>query len=552
MSLLPVPICFGCAKAAQMAISCSECLQISCGSCFGLKDDDLDSSQARFISLLTARVCPNCTAAQACTSSNIKKEVEVTIEPEPEPPTTVNKVKQERCWSHGKEMNLFCLTCEAIICGDCFLAGAAHMRHQIDFVETVFQEKRVETERKLARLEETVGVLQREAKHCAINLTTIQSAERAVLDEIDAICEEAKQSVNRLTVNRKRKLETRAQFPAKKQKLAATLHKMIDQMPPAEFFQKQSEVYQQCDELIADCAPKGFYALQFEDVGCELVPPYEMQKYTLMNFDGTFAGWPQHLTTSCGTMWNAFLRKKELLCIKVSPYEAEAAKHPYKLLVQLPHPNDISKNLTKTFTIHGPPKEEEIATVEYILEQGFMRKNNELVVKVGLRPLNAITENRFFKNHCRAMKSSITDLEKQVTSSGKDINCKYCIMHFALSLAKTPKKSPEAIHSNDLVDSSERHWCLRVYPFAQTLEETNLKVFVVLRKGTRTKCRYFIELLHDDPKKNVIQCTESAFDTIDAGYGWHCFMERKRLLSDTGFYSSGVLRFRFGVQPLDK
>lgn len=154
----------------------------------------------------------------------------------------------------------------------------------------------------------------------------------------------------------------------------------------------------------------------------ELVPPYLMQQYTLINFDGTFAGWPQQLTTSCGTMWNAFLRKKESLFIKVSPTEAEAGKHPYKLLVHLPHPRDISKNLYKTFTIHGAPKEDEIATVEYIQEQGFMRKNNELVVKVGLRPLNAIMENRFLKNHCLALKSSIADLEKQATSSGKDIN----------------------------------------------------------------------------------------------------------------------------------
>lgn len=152
----------------------------------------------------------------------------------------------------------------------------------------------------------------------------------------------------------------------------------------------------------------------------ELVPKYEMQTYTLMNFDGTFAGWPQHLTTTCGTMWNAFLRKKESLFIKVSPYEAEASKHPYKLLVILPH-LDISKTLTKTFIIHGTPKEDEIASVEYIQEKGFMRKNNELVVKVGLRPLNAITENRFLKNHCRALKAKIIDLEAQVTSSGKDI-----------------------------------------------------------------------------------------------------------------------------------
>lgn len=545
MSLLPLPICCVCNKGAIYAISCSECLQICCGICFGFKDDEFDNSQARLFSLMTASKCSKCSSAKIYRTNG-----EIPIELDSEP-TNINQV-QENCLSHGKKMNLFCLTCEVIICVDCFLSGAAHMRHQIDFVETVFEEKRVEIERKLARLKETVGILKREAEHCAINLSNIQSAERVVLDEIDAICEEARLSVNRLTLNRKRKLETRVQFPAKKQKLADTLRKMIDQMSPVEFFQKQSDVYKQCDELFASCAPKRFHTLQFEDVGCELVPPYEMQKYTLMNFDGTFAGWPQHLTTSCGTMWNAVMLKKESLSIKVSPYEPEAANHFYKLLIQLPHPNDITKNLTKTFTIHGASQELEIATVQYILEQDFIGKSNELLVKVGLRPLNAITENRFFKKHNRALKSSIAELEKHSKSSGNDINCKFCIMYFSVNITKAPRKSQEAQHSCNLVDHSDRHWYLRVYPFAQTLDESNLKVFVVLRRGFRTKCRYFIELLHDDPNKNVLQCTESVFETIDAGYGWHCFMERKQLLSDAGFYSNGVLRFRFGVQPLDK
>lgn len=128
---------------------------------------------------------------------------------------------------------------------------------------------------------------------------------------------------------------------------------------------------------------------------------------------------------------------------------------------------------------------------------------------------------------------------------------KYCIMYFNICLMKVPKKVSEPSHSAELVDQMERQWCLRVYPFALTLQETNLKVFVVLRKGTRTKCRYFIELLHDDPAKNFMQCTESNFDTVDAGYGWHSFMERKRLLADPGFYPNSVLRFRFGVQPID-
>ncbi|EAT33540.1 AAEL014180-PA [Aedes aegypti] len=553
MSLALVPVCYGCKKSAALSVSCTDCLRIYCANCFGLQSKNAESVESfgALVSLLSVRVCSKCTKPEEpreeeeCTVRDVKPCPSQLI------PPIVTKVKEEPCWSHGKPMNLFCLTCDVIICGDCFLNGAEHMRHQIDFLETVFREKRLETQHKLNRLEETVGILQREAVHCETNLALIQSAEKAALAEIDAICEEAKLSVSRLTINRKRKLESRAGFPAKKKKLTAALQAMIDQMSPGEFFQQRSTVYKQCDELLTDCSPKGFHVLKFEDVGCELVPPYEMQKFTLPNFDGTFGGWPQHLNTSCDTMWNVFLRKNESLFVKVTPDEPEASKYPYKLLVQVPHPMDIRKSIMKTFTIHGAAKEDEIVSVEQLKADDFIRHNNELVVKIGLRPLNAITENRFLKSRYKALTTTIAELERQTTVSGKDINCKYCIMYFNICLMKVPKKISEPSHSAELVDQMERQWCLRVYPFALTLQETNLKVFVVLRKGTRTKCRYFIELLHDDPAKNFMQCTESNFDTVDAGYGWHSFMERKRLLADPGFYPNSVLRFRFGVQPID-
>lgn len=558
MSLVVVPVCYGCKTAANLSLSCTDCLRIYCGSCFGLQQPNEEQSVQSFsalVALLSVRVCSNCT-------TNEEPEV---IEPESSTPVDIKpnlselvvstvppvEVKEERCWSHGKEMNLFCLTCNMIICGDCFLNGAIHMRHQIDFLDTVFREKRVETQLKLSRLEKRVGALQQEAIHCETNLALIQSAEKAVLAEIDAICEEAKMSVARMTINRKRKLEARAGFPSKKKKLTASLQKMIDQMGPSEFFQQQPAVYKQCDELMADCLPKGFQDLKFEDVGCELVPPYEMQKFTLSNFDGTSTGWPQHLNTSCDTMWNVFLRKKESLFVKVTPDEPEASKYPYKLLVQIRHPMDIRKSITKSFTVHGTAKEHEIVTIDQLKAEKFIRDNNELVVNIGLRPLNAITENRFLKNRYKTLTTTIAEMEKQLTVSGKDIDCKYCIMYFSIYLSKVPKKDPKPIHSPELTDQMERQWCLRVYPFALTQQENNLKLFMVLRKGTRSKCRYFIELLHDDPAKNVIQCTESSFDTVDAGYGWHSFMERKQLLADPGFYPKSVLRFRFGVQPID-
>lgn len=41
----------------------------------------------------------------------------------------------------------------------------------------------------------------------------------------------------------------------------------VDQLGPAEFSQKLPSVYERCDELRAECAPKGFYMLKLKDVG---------------------------------------------------------------------------------------------------------------------------------------------------------------------------------------------------------------------------------------------------------------------------------------------
>lgn len=585
MSLLPVPVCFGCQKSASMSVSCSNCLRIYCSNCFGFQpnccdSDSVEESVNKFVavvSMLKIRICSKCTASDDIQEISNSKDIQETIDLDD--PTVSSKlddqkctdktqevkpcksellinpmtseVKQERCWYHSKDLNLFCLTCNVIICGDCFLSGADHMRHQIDFLETVFREKREEAQQKLILLEETVEDLQREAVLCEANLAQIQSAEKDVLAEIDAICEKSKMSVTRLTTQRKRKLEARAEFPDQKRRLTDYLHAMVE-MKPVEFFEYQPIVFKQCAELMSDCSPKRFRLQKFEDVGCELVPPYQVEMFTISNFEETFAGWPMHLNSSCDTMWSIFIRKNKSLFVKATPDEKEASKYPYKMLVQISHPKDLRKSITKTFTIHGPTKEKEIVTIDQLKNENFICYKNELAIKIGVRPLNAITENRYLKNRYKAITNTLADLEKQVTVSARDIHCKYCIMYFNMCISKVPKKTADPTHSPELFDQMERQWCLRVYPFALTLQDTNLKVFVVMRKGTRTKCRYFIELLHDDPKKNVIQCTESTFDTIDAGYGWHCFMERKRLLADPGYYSNSVLRFRFGVQSLEK
>lgn len=461
-------------------------------------------------------------------------------------------VKRERCWIHGKDLNLFCLQCDECICGECFLGGGTHMRHQIDFVEAVYKEKRAETERKLAALDEKVRNLKQDVVQVEKNLEIVEGAEQSVLQEIEAVCEQAKQGIANLTSHRKRVLKVQAELPAKKQKLNEVLSQMVEKLPPEEFFKQQPAVEKQCDE-IAQCIPvSNFQPVEFEDIGCDLIPAYDMQTCTLVNFDRVCFGWPKYFTSDSDVQWNVFLhRKGDDLFIKVFTTNETALKFPYKVLVVVPH-DDLQKAIQKKFAICGESKEEILASYSALFKEGFVSASNELVVKVGVRPENVITESRFLKQQYLNLKARLAVLEKQQNTMEKQMQSKFCIMHFNAFVSKTPKKTQEAQHSAHLIDRADRHWVLRVYPFEPSIADTNLKVFVVLRKGSRTKCRYFIELIHENPQLSVLQTTESVFESIDAGYGWHCFVERKKLLADAGFYSNGVMRFRFGVQPLEK
>lgn len=320
MSLVPVPVCSGCGQVAAVSISCSTCCLLCCGTCFGLTSSDF-GGEARLLSLLSVRVCSMCSkpppvaipeqvqvapAAVPTDATVVRDEVSVapsavseevptalaSIPEQTSAPAAAERekssttgdmgligkdnqvrvpepvvVKRERCWIHGKDLKLFCLQCDECICGECFLDAGGHMRHQIDFVEAVYKEKRAETERKLAALDEKVKNLKQDVVQVEKNLEIVEVAERDVLDEIEAVCEEAKEGIAKLTGQRKRVLKIQAELPAKKQKLNEVLTQMVEKLPPEEFFKQQPQVEKQCDE-ISQCIPvSNFQPVDFEDIG---------------------------------------------------------------------------------------------------------------------------------------------------------------------------------------------------------------------------------------------------------------------------------------------
>ncbi|XP_058815141.1 uncharacterized protein LOC131678811 [Topomyia yanbarensis] len=528
MSLIAVPLCCECRKIAKTPISCSNCCRICCASCCGLHGE----SNSTDISVALHPVCTTCRSEEP----NIKQDLLLT------------RIKQEVCWLHDKEQKLFCLSCEETVCGDCFLEGAAHMRHQIDRVSTVYKEKLADVENKIAILDGKAQDLQKDVAQSQMNLKLVQNAEQAVFEQIDALCLEAKHSVSQLINERKRMLENYDKIPAKKRKVKETLQKIVKRLPMEEFLKQQQLINRQCKELIDDSLTQRFKPVQFEDIGCELVPPYDIQPYTLFQFNFT-TGWPFYMKSSNDILWNIILRKKDDLFVKVVPCDNGMVNFPYKLLVMISH-NDLRKTIQKTFLLHGDSREEKIASVLVLTSEGYVDESDQLVVKIGLKPMNALVENCFLKKQILQMRSNNEALQKRLVSDAY-INCKYCVSCFNVNISQKLNWNRGGQLSSYLVDRSNRHWCLQVHPCNLYVPNSNLGVFIALYTNSSTKCRYFVELIHDDPKKTVRMLEENEFKQFSTIFGWHSFVDRNVLLSDTGYYPNMILRFRFGVQPLD-
>ncbi|XP_055641945.1 uncharacterized protein LOC129778844 [Toxorhynchites rutilus septentrionalis] len=524
MSLILAPACTICAKT-KISISCSKCCHIYCADCFGIPNDSA-GEKMRLVSLLSTRLCFRC--------KPVKQE------------ENPSENDGEQCRVHGKYFRLFCLSCEEILCDDCFLSEGAHMRHKIDFVKTVYKERRAETERKFTLLQESQS---HNVELYEKNLESIEAAGQSILDEIEVIYERTKQSVNQFTKGRKCVLEDQMELPAKRQKLNDTLYKLVTQSPPVEFLKEHAFVNWQCDEMMSCATPDQFAPMQFDDIGCELVPSYEMHTYTLANFN--LSGYWSHNRTISDIPWNIYLSKKDNLSISVDSNVDAANNKSYKMVVIVPH-NDIRKTIQKLFILNGVSREHSIASVSLLQNEEFINSSGELILKIGIRSTNIVVENQVLRAQKQELKLKIDELENQLSSPERDINCKFYIMHYNLNFSKQSKKHQVAHHSANLLDRSNRRWCLRVYPMDVAKTNTNLKAYIVLRKGARTKCRYFIELMHDNPRNNVLLCAESFFESLNTGYGWNAFIDRKKLLSDVGYYPNGVLRFRFGVHPINK
>nr|XP_029715086.1 uncharacterized protein LOC109405694 isoform X1 [Aedes albopictus] len=525
MSLKAVPVCTNCRSLSELSIACTECFQICCVSCFKKRSDgnDIFNISSKNVDDSQARPCPKCIARG--NSSELSA-----MEPDQNAFSSACTVP-EFCKIHLEKCKFYCTQCHVAICALCVDEGQPHEQHHIDNYSIVYQDKVSEMNRKLDQVDSS-------AKCSAVyewNLQMLEKEEAAVLKEIEALSESSKLKVTRMTSIRKERLRAKLQYPLQDGKIVTEARDMIRTSTMDEFMKSLSKLDQICTNLASSTSKHDFCLETADDIECDLVPAYN---FGLFTSEGLFRTGNSEckftLYASYDIDWYVTLLKSDQLQIKVSPNDPAILKFPHKLVVIIPHPNS-EEEIRQTFEVKDNVSTFDVIQVSRLVLQGFQKDNNEdLEVKVGIRPVNAVVEKQLLTYRYEEEKDICTELTEKV-----DFN--HQCMHYVMKMDNTTKYPTR---SSCTTDESDREWRLNVYL------NDDLGAYIELCKGSPAEISCFVELRHEDPMKTVVKTRESLhFDKLGRERGWK-LMKKNELMEDEGFYRDGFLRFRFGVQLL--
>ncbi|XP_062544223.1 uncharacterized protein LOC134211415 [Armigeres subalbatus] len=509
MSLDVSPVCSSCGKYTVLSISCTKCLQICCTACFNVLVSAMVKADVD-VALLADRVCRKCNENRM-NNSAINSENGT---------DAANVDRSEICDLHGKERTLYCLNCSTSICGDCMSLGEPHDFHRVDNLVAVYFDKASKVVDKLRSAKKLNDDLHVGSAIYRKNLEFIEKEEADMLEEIEAIAQNSRLDVSRITTARKEILHQKLKVPVTNSALLEDMWNTAKQMSPYRLLGLLPEFEANCDKLLAQNV--AITVQQFDDIHCDLISPYEFTEMVFREFhngaDGDISA--AHLKMYNGVEWRFTVEKTDVILIKPCTVDPQMKNVPHQLMVMFPHKN-YDKTIYRTIEL----VEGQYNTIDlyssFLVDEGFCDEiNGDLMMKIGIR--------------CTNVFSDLQILEHQISE--------YLVMHFHPKLSVF--QNVDVLESKEITDDKNRQWYLRV-----KVVSNKFGAYICLRETSDVYCDFFIELIHRNPAKNIKRISKNQhFQT--SGWGWIPFIMFDTVNNDCDFHPDGDLHFRFGVRPL--
>ncbi|XP_062533705.1 uncharacterized protein LOC134202712 [Armigeres subalbatus] len=521
MSLDVFPVCSSCGKYSVLAISCTNCLQICCTACFNVLVSAMVMADAD-VALLAARVCRKCRNECRVTNS--------VTGPGNETNASLSVDRSDLCDLHWKERTLYCLNCSVSICGDCMCLGEPHDFHRIDNLVAVYFERTSRLRDKLKIAEKFNDELHAGSEVYRRNLRFIEKEEAEMLEEIEAIAEESRLEVSRVTTVRKQILKEKLNVPFTNGAVLEDMWNTAKQVSPYRLLNLLSEFDANCDKLLAQDVK--VTVQQTDDFQCQLIEKYKCTEIVFRAFRNAANGdiSVSQLIMDNGVEWRVTVTKMDMILIEPRTVDPRIQEFPHKLLVTIPH-KDYEKTIHQSFELEDQYKAIEVVYSSFLVEEGFCRETNgDLVMKIGVR--------------CKNVLSELDIMELQYNGVRDEDDYKHLVMHFHPKLSNLKNRTP--IRSSEVIDGKNRQWYLEVYA---DVHSNKLKAFIGLQKRSAVCCDFFIELIHTNVTKNIVIKRQSK--NFNTSFIWeYQFISLDSLNNDCGFSPGGNLHFRFGVRPL--
>ncbi|XP_058820275.1 uncharacterized protein LOC131682641 [Topomyia yanbarensis] len=364
-------ICPCCSDTTGTGQTCKECGQLCCTSCSQEPSERVSLFTAPFV------LCSRCFRQRSETEETNKCE----LHPDRSP-------------------NLYCLTCEKLICCDCFIMQADHKRHTIDSVEIVYRQKLLETVEKFREIPKQLKLIDRSVvRQVDENLKMIEEVEQQLLTDVHRLVQQQTSIILAQTEQKKRTLLHTKEVLDRTDLQQRKILEEIKGLNTNEFLHIQESLNRRCDMILKDVGQLRVEPIRWDDIQCDLIPACKLQTIVL-NIPGDLVleGKPVliQLMDDYVIQWTVtFYLNPSTIGLEMYPNQV-LDEFPFRTFVEISHPTTM-KITGASFSFRESMDRSELVSIDKLKAGGYLSDEGDLKLRIGVRPENITDENRLVK-----------------------------------------------------------------------------------------------------------------------------------------------------------
>lgn len=463
--------------------------------------------------------------------------------------TVVNSRRTgQSCPTHAtKRGELYCLTCEVVVCAECLIGSREHGRHRVDTVRDTYAGRFQETRAKLESLNSHIHSLRRDVEKCVVVAETLRSNETWMLERLHRLMTEAKAQIEGSSKKYAEQLEPLLLIIRLKRHNRDRIVEKIKGLSEGQFLVQQADINKQCDGLMSN----SLYLEQqneSDSIECSLLPSIET-----INLDLTLDGRrfiPLSYMDRYAVKWNLQLERTDKLLLHLDTKEMIDLRGNFLFVLEILDRPPLKKNrivisieLSDTSSSSDHITKELSNDFTRMENGGSLSRNDILRIKYGIGPEDPIAERNCYEFTLQKYRNKLRSVRDELIE-WKKYNTGHLVIYMKDKDISGSKKTVIQ-QSPTLLDASGVRWQLKI---------------MINGKGTRgfvgaflTKCSpqhegwydFFIELVHSrsEQQNRVFKGCHQ--------FGKQNTAELPQFMAEVfldKFLDNGTLRFRFGVK----